>query len=163
MTSTGEAAIARMIDATNTNHSGVQTVTFMCDNQKIGSPEPTADWSHEARYESNVSCSNIKDLSQLKTKQTIKRTPNASLHWQTGRVVPLIAGAQTDYTLLYVLLFSKAQTHFFSCFQRILIFELCGLGNFVLKKIQLISTSCKTKPSHKKTPTEIKLKPHIQK
>lgn len=81
MTSTGEAAIeARMIDATNTNHSGVQTVTFMCDNQKIRSPEPTADWSHEARYESNVSCSNIKDLLQLKTKQTIKRTPNASLH-----------------------------------------------------------------------------------
>lgn len=34
----------------------------MFDNLPIMSPEPTADWSRGARYESNVSCCNIKDV-----------------------------------------------------------------------------------------------------
>lgn len=44
------------------------------DNLRTVSPGPTTDWSRGASYESNASCSNIKDLSQPPKKTKEERT-----------------------------------------------------------------------------------------
>lgn len=89
---------------TNINRSGVHQnivlgLIFFDDY------EPTADWSRGARYESNVSCSNIKDLSQPENRKQEYEDHLTPSYTQTGTVLPLIAGAAPSNRLHKYLLF----------------------------------------------------------
>lgn len=79
MRDTGEVALyEKSSDNISDTHQSFRgkTKLLSCNlEMTIMSPVPTTDWSHGAMYQSNISCSNIKDLSQPQT-HTQKRKNN---------------------------------------------------------------------------------------